>query len=128
MTPTAKAFIKIKLASLFSLFAKPKLNIAKPVTRNVDSSSQNTDCNSGQDQDHPHMAGVKELAKIADQAMCVRGKYAKTLPLLCILKDPVDGRQIIIANSATWPFDVPVHCRPAFGFARRLVSWGGAGA
>jgi hypothetical protein len=39
MAPTAKPFIKIKLASLVSLLAKPKLDITEPVTRNVDNSS-----------------------------------------------------------------------------------------
>jgi hypothetical protein len=58
MTPAAKGLIQVELPPTVAFLAITSLNVAKPITSNINTGSQNADRDSSKYQDQPYMTGI----------------------------------------------------------------------
>lgn len=107
----AEALVQVKVAALGPARAVPELQVAEPVGGDVDERGDGADGQPREDHDDPDLAGVEQLAHVADQAARVGRQHAQALALLGVLKDPVNGREVVVADAAAGAFDVPVQRR-----------------
>lgn len=106
--PTAEALVQIESPIPINIATISRLQVSQPVACNVnercDATTQNTSCN----EYNPDLTRVSELLDVAKDTACARVQVAQALSLLCIFEDPVDGREVVVADSSAWPFNVPV--------------------
>lgn len=115
----AKALVQVKVASLGSARAEAQLDVAQPVGGDVDEGRNHAHRQARQQQHDPDLAGVQQVADVADDAAArARRQQAQALALLCVLEDPVDGRQVLVGDSPPGAFGVPVGGEAVFGVQR----------
>lgn len=105
----AKVFVQIKVPSLGPARAEAKLDVAQPIGRDVDERRNDAHRQARQQQHDPDLAGVQQVPDVADDAAArARRQHAQALALLCVLEDPVDGRQVLVGDAPPGALGVPV--------------------
>jgi hypothetical protein len=107
-TPATEALIQIKLATSTATLAIPSLQITQPICGNVDAGSNDAHSNACSDQHQPHIASIKKSASMTQQSLSTRVEKSFPLALLGILIDPIDSSKVVITNTSSWTFDIPV--------------------
>ena len=102
--------------------AVPELHVTQPVGSDIDESSNRTDGDACEEQDDPDLTGVKEVLGVADKAAGGGIENAQTLALLCVLEDPIDGGEILVADAAAGAFGIPVMCLAVFVIIGRAAA------
>ena len=108
VAPATKALVQVKSPVAIDIAAVARLQVSQPIARDVNESSNAAAQNARSDQDQPYLAGVGQLLDISHEARRARVEVSQTLSLLGILEDPVDGGEVIVADAAPRPFDIPV--------------------
>lgn len=104
------------MPSLGPARAEAQLDVAQPVGRDVDEGRNHAHGQARQQQHDPDLAGVQQVADVADDAAArARRQHAQALALLCVLEDPVDGRQVLVGDSPPGALGVPVVGEAVFG-------------
>lgn len=105
----AKVLVQIEVPALRAAGAEAKLDVAQPVGGDVDERRNHTDRQARQQQHDPDLAGVQEVPDIANDAAARAGaQHAQALALLCVFEDPVDGRQVLVADSSPGALGIPI--------------------
>lgn len=95
--------------------AEAKLNVAQPVGGDVNERRNHTNRQARQQQHDPDLAGVQKVSDIANDATTrARAQHAQALSLFCVFEDPVDGRQVLVADSSPGALGVPIVCEAIF--------------
>jgi hypothetical protein len=68
--PTAEALVQPKAPIAIDVMAVSRLEICKPITRNVDEGCDASTQYSRSDQDDPHLAGIRKLLQITQYTRC----------------------------------------------------------
>lgn len=129
----AKVLIQVKVPSLGPARAEAQLDVAQPVGGDVDEGRNHAHRQARQQQHDPDLAGVQQVADVADDAAArARRQHTQALALLGVLEDPVDGRQVLVGDSPPGALGVPVVGEAVFGVgagaAKDLVSQRARGA
>lgn len=107
-TPTAEFSAQVELAASFYISTYSSFDVTKPVGRNINKRGYSASRYAGGDQDCPYLTCVCYLQDVTGYALGAAIENAQPLPLLGVLKDPIDSRKIIVANAPARTFDVPV--------------------
>ena len=121
ISPAAKRLVQVEAAVSFSPMAIARLEIGQPITGDINKSSYAPTQDTSGNQNNPHLAGIRKLLYLAQHATCARMQVSQTLSLLGVLEDPVNGGEIVVADPASGPFDVPVCCRRIFGVLQAIA-------
>lgn len=106
--PAAKSLVQVKTAIPIHVTAIARLQVGKPATRDIDERGDASTQNTGSHQDDPDLARIRQLLQMPQYAGCAGVQVLQPLPFFRILKDPVDGGEVVVADPPPRAFDVPV--------------------
>lgn len=116
MTPATESSVEVESATLCAISAITALNITQPETDSVDRCGKHTDCDTSDYENKPYMTSIQQPPAVTNQARCIRMENAEALTFFGVLKDPINGRQVVVSDSPSWSFNIPIQRRPFFGF------------
>ena len=125
--PTAEPATQIKLPAPRARPAEARLQVPQPVARDVDGRRQQARRGARRDQDEPDLARVPQAAQLAQQARGAPRQQPQPLALLGVLEDPVDGRQVVVADAPPRAVAQPVERRAVLAVAIAVGVGGGGG-
>lgn len=108
MSPTAKAFVQVKLATVRSTLAISCLKITQPIACYIYGSSENTGQEPSAYQYNPNLASINHLVNMAYETCSAGVKHPQSLTFLRIFEYPVNRSKIVIANSAARTLQIPI--------------------
>lgn len=106
--PTAKPLVQVEPPIALNTTAIPRLQIRKPIARNIDKRRDAAGQNARRDEYNPHLARIGQLLERAEDAPSAGVQVLQSLALLCVLEDPVNRRAVVVADAAPGALDVPV--------------------
>lgn len=111
ITPAAKRLVQVEPPVSFSVTAVARFEIGQPITRDINKGSDASTQYASSNQNDPHLTGIRKLLHLSQHTTCARVQVSQSLSLLGVLKDPVNGCEIIVADAASRPFDIPISSR-----------------
>ena len=126
--PAAERATEVELPAVCDVAADALLEIAHPVTRNINARCDAADGYPRRDEDPPNLAGVCGALEVAEETMRGGCEVPEPRALFGVLVDPVDGGQVVVAaDAASGAFGVPVHVVLALGDVGAAVGLGAGG-
>ena len=116
MTPATESSMKVESATLCAISAISALDITQPEADSVDRCGKHTDCDTSDYENKPYVTSIQQPPGVTHQARCVCTENAEALTFFGVLKDPINGRQVIVSDPSSWSLNIPIQRRPFFGF------------
>lgn len=108
MAEATKCPAKIESSACFLIAAVSSFDVRKPISSDINESRHHTTSYASKNEDNPYLAGIMNLPEVSHQPYGVVIQHSQSLPLFRILVDPIDGCEIVVSNTTTRPFNVPV--------------------
>lgn len=121
-TPAAEALVEIETPVSISVTTIARFQVAKPVTCNVDEGCNGATQDARSHQNDPDLTGIGQLLHMSQDPACTRIEISQPLAFFCVLEDPIDGGEIVIAYASPGPFDVPIQPSRILGVLQTLAS------